>query len=99
MFLFFHKDNFQKMVKSLVIWSHDHVDLLGDHSKVETVEILKNPQSINVLSGKRDEFIAKLVTATAEAESRERAVLGVCPLHPPPTFYHFLIVLNLRNRQ
>ena len=51
-FLFSHKDNFQKIIESFVINPLHHVDLLGDHSETEHVEILKNPQMIDIINGK-----------------------------------------------
>ena len=59
--MFLHKNHFQKIVKSSIIWSHHHVDLLWDHPEPETVEILKNLQQIKVLSVMR-EFLQSMTS-------------------------------------
>ena len=48
--ILFHKNNFQKVVKSSRICSFHHVDLLGDHPEPQLVEILQDPQQIDVLA-------------------------------------------------
>ena len=48
--ILFHKNDFQKIVESCLIWSLHHVDLLWDHPEAQLVEILQNPQQIDVLS-------------------------------------------------
>ena len=43
-YLFFHENNFQKVIDSIFISSHHHIDLLRDHPESEPVQILQKSQ-------------------------------------------------------